>query len=96
MIKKTSIHFIWDPKKEATNIHKHGVDFYTAAKAFIDPKRKIYADIKHSLRERRYFCFGKVDKKVLTVRFVYQAGNIRIIGAGYWRKGVRYYDQKTI
>jgi len=34
--------FIWHPKKEAINIRKHRVDFYTAARAFKDPKRKIY------------------------------------------------------
>ena len=35
--------FVWDSEKELFNIHKHGVDFATASKAFLDPKRKIYA-----------------------------------------------------
>lgn len=87
--------FIWDFDKELVNIDKHGVDFVTAARAFKDPKRKIYIDSKHSKKEERFFCIGKVDDEVLTVRFTYRADKIRIIGAGYWRKGERYYEKKT-
>jgi len=86
--------FVWNFEKELTNIAKHGVDFTTAAKAFKDPKRKIYIDAKHSRQEERFFCLGKVDDKVLTVRFAYRDGKIRIIGAGYWRKGEQYYEEK--
>lgn len=85
--------FIWDTEKELDNIHKHGVDFITAAKAFKDPKRKIYIDSKHSKKEERYFCIGRVNDKVLTVRFTYRENRIRIFGAGYWRKGGRYYEK---
>ena len=70
-----------------------GLIFFTAEKAFKDPKRKIFMDHKHSEKELRYFCVGKVGSKVLTVRFIYREGKIRIIGAGYWRKGVKYYGQ---
>ena len=94
MIKKRASSFIWDTKKELINIQKHGVDFYTAAKVFQDPQRKIFTDSKYSQKEQRYFCIGKVSHKVLTVRFMYRAGKIRIIGAGYWRKGVRYYGKE--
>jgi len=85
--------FIWDHEKEFLNIAKHGVDFLTAARAFKDPVRKIYADSKHSKKEERLFCIGKVDDKILTVRFTYRSGKIRIIGAGYWRKGEKYYEE---
>ena len=85
--------FVWDPRKEKINIHKHRLDFVTAAKVFGDPKRRIFTDSKHSEHEERYFCIGKVDNKIVTVRFMYRAGKIRIIGAGYWRKGVRYYEK---
>jgi len=95
MIQKRSATFIWDAKKEFINIQKHGVDFLTAAKAFQDPKRKIFTDSKHSQQEPRYFCIGKVDTKILTVRFTYRANTIRIIGAGYWRKGAYYYEKRT-
>ena len=84
--------FAWDVNKEAANIRKHGVDFYTAAKVFGNPHRKIYTDEKHSEAEPRFFCLGKVDRRVLTVRFTYREGLIRIYGAAYWRKGRRYYE----
>jgi len=32
---------------------------------------------------------------VLTVRFTYRDGIIRIIGAGYWRKGKTVYEQEN-
>lgn len=84
--------FAWDPYKEFLNIQKHGVDFITAAKVFQDPQRKIFTDAKHNQDEPRLFCVGKVGKRILTVRFVYREGTIRIIGAGYWRKGTKAYD----
>ena len=85
--------FVWDLGKERENIHKHGVDFAMAARAFRDPGRKIYIDERHSEREERLFCIGKVGRRILTVRFTYRGGFIRIYGAGYWRKGRRYYEQ---
>ena len=95
MIKERTNSFIWDFTKEWLNIRKHGVDFNTAACAFKDPRRKIYVDSKHSQREQRYFCIGKVEGKILTVRFVYSHEKIRIIGAGYWRKGKEIYEKEN-
>lgn len=94
MIKERTPNIIWDVRKEELNIQKHGVDFHTAALAFKDPHRRIYIDSKHSQSEERYFCIGKVSGKVLTVRFTYRDGMIRIIGAGYWRKGADYYEKE--
>lgn len=88
--------FAWDTRKEKINIRKHGINFITAAKAFKDPKRKIFIDSRHSEKEQRYFCIGKVRNKILTVRFTYREGKIRIYGAGYWRKGRRYYEREKI
>lgn len=93
-VDKTSGSFIWDEEKEAANIHKHRVDFTAASKAFKDENRKIYIDSKHTGKEERYFCIGKVEGKILTVRFTYRFGKIRIFGAGYWRKGKQYYEKK--
>jgi len=86
--------FVWDSARELVNIHKHGIDFDTASKAFKDPKRKIYVDSKHSLKEERLFCIGKVGNKIVTVRFTYRDDKIRIFGAGCWRKGRIYYEKK--
>ena len=86
--------FVWGAEKEFINLAQHGVNFTTVARAFKDPKRKIYSDSKHSEKEERYFCVGKVHNKILTVRFTYRGGKIRIFGAGYWRKGREYYEKK--
>ena len=86
--------FVWNVEKEKINIAKHGVDFIAASKVFLDPKRKIFVNTKHSRAEERFFCIGSVDGKILTVRFVYRNEKIRIFGAGYWRGGKRYYESE--
>lgn len=86
--------FVWDLDKELANAYKHGINFQTASKAFKDPKRKIYIDSSHSLKEERLFCIGKVARRIVTVRFIYRDDKIRIFGAGYWRKGKAYYEKK--
>ena len=85
--------FEWDSKKNQLNIEKHGVDFYDAQQAFMDSERVIAEDLDHSSDEKRYFCFGKVSGRVMTVRFTWRNNTIRVIGAGYWRKGKKIYDQ---
>lgn len=87
--------FEWDDSKDATNQKKHGVSFYEAQEAFFDPKRLIAEDLDHSHQEKRYFCFGKVGDGIMTVRFTYRDNVIRIIGAGYWRKGRKIYEQEN-
>jgi uncharacterized DUF497 family protein len=85
-------YFEWDEKKESENRKKHGVAFYQAQQAFLDENRVIAQDLEHSQDEDRYFCFGKVSGAVMTVRFTYRANKIRIIGAGYWRRGKKIYE----
>lgn len=87
--------FEWDPNKDLENQQKHGVVFAKAQYAFADPQRVIAEDVAHSEQEQRYYCFGKVGGGVLTVRFTYREGVIRIIGAGYWRKGKVTYEQEN-
>ena len=87
--------FIWDMKKSVENVVKHGVSFEIAQQVFFDEKRKIIIDKKHSELENRYFCYGLVEGEILTVRFTMRGEDIRIIGAGYWRKGRKiYYENK--
>lgn len=87
--------FDWDPKKDLLNQAKHGVSFSEAQYAFADPNRIIAQDLSHSHREKRYFCFGEVGGGVMTARFTYRAGVIRIFGAGYWRKGKKIYEREN-
>lgn len=62
---------------------------------FADPRRVIAEDRGHSEHERRYYCFGEVGGGVMTVRFTWREGVIRIIGAGYWRKGRKIYEEEN-
>ena len=55
----------------------------------------IARDLAHSNSENRFYCFGAAGGGVLTVRFTYRSDRIRIIGAGYWRKGKRIYEQEN-
>lgn len=87
--------FEWDAAKDRANQSKHGIGFALAQEAFLDPQRVIAEDLSHSDAEKRYFCFGRVGNGVMTVRFTWRGGRIRIIGAGYWRKGKSIYEQKN-
>ena len=89
--------FEWDEEKDNENQEKHGVSFALAQKAFLDPRRVIAEDVKHSSEEDRFYCIGRVGEGILTVRFTYRGNIIRIYGAGYWRKGrVIYEDQNKV
>ena len=89
------IHFEWNSKKDQENQDKHGISFAIAQFAFSDPNRVIAEDVSHSRTEKRYYCFGKVGDGILTVRFTFRKGVIRIIGADYWRKGKRIYEKEN-
>jgi uncharacterized DUF497 family protein len=85
--------FEWDSRKNDINLKKHGVSFFDAQKAFLDPKRIIAEDLEHSRTEKRYYCFGYVEGGIMTVRFTYKEKVVRIFGAGYWRKGRKIYEK---
>lgn len=89
-----AVSFEWDERKNVENQQKHGVSFEDAQAAFADPQRVIIEDLGHSGAEPRYFCLGRVAGGIVTVRFTYRQGTIRIFGAGYWRKGRNRYEQE--
>ena len=89
------MNFEWDDGKSLANLAKHHVSFFDAQLAFADPYRVIARDLTHSKFEERFYCFGKVQAGVLTVRFTYRSGAVRIIGAGYWRKGKAVYEEEN-
>lgn len=91
----SKITFEWDSDKDNINQRKHGISFLSARRAFDDPRRIIARDLTHSDKEERYFCFGKVEGEVVAVRFTYREHIIRIIGAGYWRKGKTAYEKEN-
>ena len=86
------LQFEWDSAKDAQNQRKHGVAFVDAQCAFLDPSRVIAEDLSHSEAEPRFYCFGETGSGVLTVRFTIRGEAIRIIGAGYWRRGKKIYE----
>jgi uncharacterized DUF497 family protein len=87
--------FEWNKSKNIENQKKHNISFFDAQYAFFDEKRVITEDLGHSQSEKRYYCFGlnKDKSGIITVRFTYRSGSIRIFGAGYWRKGKKTYEQ---
>lgn len=87
--------FTWSSQKAQLNFIKHGIDFFEAVGAFLDPNRIIATDNKHSESEKRFFCIGKITNGIITVRFTYRESTIRIIGAGYWRKGKTFYEKEN-
>ena len=91
----SKVRFEWDEKKNRENLIKHGVPFEVAQYAFADPNRVIAEDLGHSEEERRYYCFGRVGDGIITVRFTYRGKVIRLIGAGYWRKGRKIYEKEN-
>ena len=87
--------FVWDEEKDTANQVKHGVSFSEAQFAFADPLRVIARDLEHSRTEDRFYCFGRIGADILTVRFTYRGDVMRIIGAGFWRKGRAVYEQQN-
>jgi uncharacterized protein len=90
-----ALSFAWNETKDRSNRLKHGVSFEEAQMAFFGPRRVIAEDLDHCDDERRYFCFGRVGDGIMTVRFTYRAGRIRIFGGGYWWQGKRIYEQQN-
>jgi uncharacterized DUF497 family protein len=46
------VHFVWDPRKAASNVQKHGVSFEEAVTVFADPLALIVQDEEHPERAR--------------------------------------------
>jgi uncharacterized protein len=86
--------FEWDEAKNLENQAKHGVSFEEAVRAFEDSKRIIIRDRDHSLSEERYHCMGMIERGIVTVRFTYRGKSVRVLGAGYWRKGRKIYEEE--
>jgi len=87
--------FEWDEDKDTENQKKHNVSFSLAQHAFLDSHRIIAEDLEHSVDENRYYCIGRVEEEILTVRFTFRGSVIRLYGAGYWRKGRKIYEEQN-
>ena len=78
------VEFIWDEKKNAANIKKHGIDFQEAATVFFDDYAILFDDPDHSEGEDRFLIIGySLKQRVCIVSHCYREGGdlIRIISA---------------
>lgn len=73
--------FVWDSRKAARNLGKHGVSFEQAREAFLDPLAR-YEDASPA-DEARYACIGlTVHYRLLYVVHVVREGELlRILSA---------------
>jgi uncharacterized DUF497 family protein len=72
--------FEWDSAKEQVNRKKHGIDFRTAAKVFLDP-HVIELDDPGAADELRFNAIGMVDGRVLFVTYTLRRTIVRIKSA---------------
>jgi uncharacterized DUF497 family protein len=72
--------FAWDTAKERANRKKHGIDFRTAAKVFLDPYVTEFDD-HGATGERRFNAIGLVDGRMLFVAYALRGDVVRIISA---------------
>jgi uncharacterized DUF497 family protein/DNA-binding transcriptional regulator YiaG len=72
--------FEWDTAKENANRKKHGVEFRTAAKVFLDPYM-IESDDRGAAGELRFNAIGIVDARMLFVTYTMRGHVVRITSA---------------
>ena len=72
--------FEWDTAKEHANLKKHGLDFRTATKVFLDP-HVIEFDDHGAEEELRFNAIGMVDGRMLFVTYTMRGAIVRIISA---------------
>jgi uncharacterized protein len=72
--------FEWDSAKELANRKKHGLDFRTAARVFLDPYVIEFDDLD-ATNELRFNAIGQVDGRMLFVTYTMRGTVVRIISA---------------
>src|SRR5258708_20025352 len=72
--------FEWDSARELANRKKHGVDFRTAAKVFLDPYVIEFDDLD-AAGELRFNAIGLVDGRMLFVTYTMRDDVVPIISA---------------
>jgi len=90
--------FVWDEKKAATNLAKHGVSFEEAATVFGDPLSDTFDDPDHSAEERRFVIIGMSEKgRMLIVAHTDEEEIVRLISAREPTRGEReFYEESRI
>lgn len=74
--------FDWDENKAKINLDKHEVSFDEATSAFEDPLFLIFADIDHSINEKRFIIMGESTRgRLLIVAYTERQDLTRLISA---------------
>jgi uncharacterized DUF497 family protein len=78
----TGAAFEWDPKKDSTNLRKHGVGFAEASTVFGDPLSVTISDPDHAADEQRFVIVGtSTSQRLLVVVHTMKGERIRLISA---------------
>ena len=90
------LQFEWD-KGNLTKVQRHGVSKTEVEQAYLDKKKNLLFDEKHSFSEKRYILIGRNKKKrwiytVMTLR----GDKVRVFSARYMHeKEVKLYEEAT-
>ncbi len=79
-----TLRVIWDPKKNATNLRKHGVSLEEAQSVFSDDHGLLLDDPEHSEQEDRFVLLGmSASARLLVTCHCYRENDdvVRIISA---------------
>ena len=89
--------FQWNPRKDRTNQHKHGVGFREAATVFEDLLSTTFLDPDHSLSEERFLTIGaSAVGRILVIAHTEYDEVIRIISARpATRREREFYEEAT-
>ncbi len=92
-----ALRFLWDPRKAAANLRKHGVGFEEATTVFDDPLSVTIPDPDHSVDEHRFLLLGLSNRRRLLVVAHSERGEaIRIIsGRRANRRERRSYEEEN-
>lgn len=72
--------FEWDPRKNRSNLRKHGIDFRDAILAFDTPYLE-GPDDRHDYGEERMIVYGRMGPHVIALVYVWRRGRRRVITA---------------
>ena len=87
--------FEWDERKAAQNIRVHGVTFFEATTAFLDPFARLIVDEEHSSGEERLVLLGRsAEGRLLATVLTERGQSIRIISSRRaTRREVKEYEE---
>jgi uncharacterized DUF497 family protein len=87
--------FEWNKEKSESNLKKHGIDFESAQKIWLDDNR-IEIEAPYPI-ERRLIAIGAIEGKLWTAIFTMRNDSVRIISVRRSRAGEKkIYGKKTL